>query len=84
MSNSHWDHFFFHDDFGVIRSKINFFLGARYALWSLRGGGMCPFCPTLGPALRLVQNIIQFSTQFRTGYTSESVVIYMNASGCIS
>ena len=27
---------------------------------------------------------IQFSTQFRTGYTSESVVIYMNASDCIS
>ena len=27
---------------------------------------------------------LQFSTQFRTGYTSESVVIYMNASGCIS
>ena len=27
---------------------------------------------------------VQFSTQFRTGYTSESVVIYMNASGCIS
>ena len=44
--------FFFHDDFGVIRSKINFFLGARYALWSLRGG-MCPFCPPLGPALVL-------------------------------
>ena len=38
MSNSHWYHFF-HDAFGVIRSKTNFFLGARYALWSLRGGG---------------------------------------------
>ena len=39
MSNSHWYHFFLHDAFGVLRSKINFFLGARYALWSLRGGG---------------------------------------------
>ena len=31
-----------------------------------------------------VTYMIQFSTQFRTGYTSESFVIYMNASGCIS
>ena len=37
--------------------------------------------------LRKVDTILeglQFSTQFRTGYTSESDVIYMNASDCIS
>ena len=27
---------------------------------------------------------VPFSTQFRTGYTPESVVTYMNAFGCIS
>ena len=27
---------------------------------------------------------VQFSTQFRTGYTSETVAIYMNGPGCIS
>ena len=38
MSNSHCYHFLY-DTFAVIRSIINFFLGARYAVWSLRGGG---------------------------------------------
>ena len=47
MSNSHWYHFL-HDAFAAIRSIINFFLGARYALWSLRGGGAhMPLLPPL-------------------------------------
>ena len=40
-----------------------------------------------GPACSLHSKIfviIQFSTQFRTGYTSEPAVTYMSASGCIS
>ena len=57
MSNSHWYHFF-QDDFGIIRSKINFFSGARYALWSLRGGGHVPLLPPLGSGTDLVRIII--------------------------
>ena len=34
--------------------------------------------------LQFKKILLQFSTQFRTGYTSESFVIYMNAPGCIS
>ena len=54
MSNSHWYHFFFGDDFGVIRSKIYFFSGGKVCLVVASGGGMCPFCPPLGPALSQV------------------------------
>ena len=55
MSNSHWYHFLY-DTFAVIRSIINFSLGARYALWSLRGkgggiwgGAYAPFAPPPPP-----------------------------------
>ena len=47
MSNSHWDHFFFHDDFGVIRSKINFFSGGKVCL-VVASGGHVPLLPPLG------------------------------------
>ena len=52
MSNSHWDHFFLHDAFGVIISIINFFPGGKVCLVvaSGAGGGACaPFAsPPLG------------------------------------
>ena len=55
MSNSHWYHFFFHDDFGVIRSKINFFSGGKVCLVVASGGGHVPLLPPpLGPALNNV------------------------------
>ena len=47
MSNSHWDHFFFHDDFGVIRSKINFFSRGKVRL-VVASGGHVPLLPPLG------------------------------------
>ena len=46
MSNSHWYHFF-HDDFGVIRSKINFFSGGKVCL-VVASGGHVPLLPPLG------------------------------------
>ena len=61
MSNSHWYHLFLHDACGVIRSKLTFFLGAKYALWALRGGGgggHVPLLPPLGPALSKQENNI--------------------------
>ena len=54
MSNSHWYHFFFHDDFGVIRSNINFFSGGKVCLVVASGGHvplLPPPPPPLGPAL---------------------------------
>ena len=47
MSNSHWTSFFFHDDFGVIRSKINFFSGGKVCL-VVASGGHVPLLPPLG------------------------------------
>ena len=46
MSNSHWYHFFY-DDFGVRRSKINFFSGGKVCLVVASGGHM-PLLPPLG------------------------------------
>ena len=51
--------FFFHDDFGVIRSKINFFSGGKVCLVVASGGGgggQVPLLPPppLGPALSVV------------------------------
>ena len=71
MSNSHWYHFFFHDDFGVIRSKINFFSGGKVCLVVASGGGgggMCPFRPPLGPALKCMANLYPFCDITRIFY----------------
>ena len=47
MSNSHRYHFFFHDDFGVIRSKMNIFFWGKVCL-VVASGGHVPLLPPLG------------------------------------
>ena len=53
MSNSHWYHFF-HDDFGVIRSKINFFSRGKVCIVAASGGHV-PLLPPLGSGTGFVK-----------------------------
>ena len=53
MNNSHWYHLFLHDACGVIRSKINFFLGGKVCLVGASGGHVA-LLPPLGSGTAIV------------------------------